>query len=68
MTREKSTKQVCNMKICEMQSVCRGFLYYFTEQISRVLFLCCFVVEAVTLRNTKGILCEEVDEITYTRK
>ncbi len=35
---------------------------YSAKQISRVL--CCFIVKMVTLQNTKGYSCKEVDEIT----
>ncbi len=54
--RRKSTK-------CETYvDVSRVLSCYFMKQISCVS--CCFTVEAVTLWNTKGFSCGEVDEIT----
>ncbi len=63
-TCKKATKHVCNMKIHETRSVCRGFSRYFTKQISCALFLHCFAIKVVTLQNTKGFSHEDVYEIT----
>ncbi len=65
--KRKVTRHVHNTKIHEMRSMCRGFSYYFTKQIL-VFHLACFAVEVVTLRNTKALSCEEVNEITCTGK
>ncbi len=65
-------KHVCNTKICKTQSACRAFSFSYVLlhkiDFSGFVFLHCLMVEAVTLRNTKGLSCEEVNEITSHEK
>ncbi len=58
MTRKKATKHICNTKIWQTRSMCRGFSFfrvYFVKQISRVSRFALFHSRSGNFVKHKGI-------------